>query len=185
MSEQSSILVVEDDEALSEMVADHLESTVGANICRVSGAEDALCAEADDPPDLLLTDLLLPDGDGLELVRAIRRRRRDYPVLIMTGRATLGRAVEAMRLGVSDLFAKPFDLNRLTRVVKQSLAKYDSLKRSRQRCERLRRITRSVIDERKELQQRVDLVCRDLVDSYRDLTQRFVRYRNDESGGID
>ncbi len=184
MSKQSSILVVEDDDALSEMVADHLESTVGANICRVSGAEDALCAEADDPPDLLLTDLLLPDGDGLELVRAIRRRR-DYPVLIMTGRATLGRAVEAMRLGVSDLFAKPFDLNRLTRVVKQSLAKYDSLKRSRQRCLRLRRITRSVIAQHKELQQRVDLVCRDLVDSYRDLTQRFVRYRNDGHGGID
>ena len=58
MAKRSTILLVEDDDALAEMVADHLETTTGANVRRAAGAEDALRTEADHPPDLLLTDLL-------------------------------------------------------------------------------------------------------------------------------
>jgi len=98
--------------------------------------------------------------------------------LIMTGQPTLGRAVEAMRLGAVDLFTKPFDLLRLTTVVKQTLADHRAHRRQGQRLERLERLAKKVIRERKELQQRVDLVCRDLVGSYRDLAELFVGFRD-------
>ncbi len=177
MSERATILVVEDDDLLAEMVVEHLQSTVDAEVLRTRNASDTIRLDAGRPLDLMLTDVLLPDCGGLDLIRSIRSRR-EYPVLIMTGKPTVGRAVEAMRLGVGDLFTKPFDLQRLTRVVKESLAKYHTLKRRQRRMERLEKLARKVIRERKELQQRVDLVCRDLVGSYRNLAERFLRHRN-------
>ena len=176
----SLILLVEDDDEIGRLVAEHLRATLGVDVQRAASKAEALAYDADGPPDLLLADLLLPDGDGLELIRTIRATR-DYPILLMTGAPTLGRAVEAMRLGVAYLFTKPFDLDRLTQVVKQLLAKYHAQGRRRQRQERLQRLTRQVIRERKQLQQRVDLVCRDLVDSYRHLTERFVQHREHTS----
>ena len=177
MSGRATILIVEDDDLLAEMLGEHLASAVGASVVRASDASEALRADDDCPPDLMITDVLLPDGDGLDLIRSIRSRR-DYPVLLMTGQPTLGRAVEAMRLGVADMFTKPFDLRRLAQVVKEALAAHHTQQRRHRRLERLEKLSRKVIRERRELQQRIDLVCRDLVGSYRDLAERFVRHRD-------
>lgn len=177
MSGRATILIVEDDDLLAEMLGEHLTSAVGARVVRASDASEALRADDDCPPDLMITDVLLPDGDGLDLIRSIRSRR-DYPVLLMTGQPTLGRAVEAMRLGVADMFTKPFDLRRLANVVTEALAAHHTQQRRHRRLQRLEKLSRKVIRDRRALQERVDLVCRDLVGSYRDLAERFVQHRD-------
>ncbi len=184
MTDRPTILIVEDNEALAEMAVEHLQATVDAKVIRTAGAAETIRLVTDCSPDLMLVDLLLPDGNGLDLIRTIRARD-EYPVLIMTGQPTLGRAIEAMRLGAVDLFTKPFDLLRLTTVVKQTLADHQARRRRGQRVERLERLAKKVIRERKELQQRVDLVCRDLVGSYRDLAERFVGFRDAATGTPD
>ncbi len=177
MSDLPTILIVEDDEAVAGMTVEHLQATVDAKVVRTAGAAETIRLVTDCPPDLMLVDLMLPDGNGLDLLRTVRARG-EYPVLVMTGQPTLGRAVEAMRLGAVDLFTKPFDLLRLTTVVKQTLADHQSRRRQNGRVKRLESLAKKVIRERKELQQRVDLVCRDLVGSYRDLAERFVDFRD-------
>ncbi len=181
MLDRPTILIVEDDEAVAGMTVEHLHATVDAKVIRTAGAAETIRLLTDCSPDLMLVDLLLPDGNGLDLIRTVRARD-EYPVLIMTGQPTLGRAVEAMRLGAVDLFTKPFDLQRLTTVVKQTLSDHQARLRRGQRVERLEHLAKKVIRERKELQQRVDLVCRDLVGSYRDLAERFVGIRDTVTG---
>ena len=114
------------------------------------------------------------DKVGIDLVRLIRSTR-SYPVVFITGEPTFSRVVEALRLGARDFFAKPFDLMRLTTVVQEALADYDKQQTQQARLYRLEKLTNTVISERAELQQRVDLVCKDLVGAYRDLAKRLNR----------
>lgn len=170
-SDLRTILVVEDDDAVAEMVVEHLRATVDAEVIRTCSARETLQLDLENPPDLVLADLLLPDGNGLDLVRLLRADH-GYPVLIMTGEPTMGRIAEAMRLGAADVFTKPFDLQRLTRVVIKSLEAYRRKQKAERRTERLEKLVRKVIEDRKSLQRRVDLVCKDLVGAYRDLAKR-------------
>lgn len=168
------ILVVEDDQHIGEMLVDHLRHSTDATVRRSASACETLRLDVEQPPDLLLTDILLPDGNGIDLVRLIRSTRT-YPVVFITGEPTFSRAVEALRLGACDFFAKPFDLQRLTAVVKQALADHDKFMSQQARLKKLEELTHTVVEERAELQQRVDLVCKDLVGAYRDLAARFNR----------
>ena len=78
MTDRPTILVVEDDEALAEMAVEHLQATVDAKVIRTAGATETIRLVTDNPPDLMLVDLLLPDGNGLDLIRTIRARD-EYP----------------------------------------------------------------------------------------------------------
>ena len=177
MNYRPTILIVEDDDAIAEMLLDHLGHGFDATLIHTRTAAETLRLDLDREPDLLLVDLKLPDGFGLDLVRLLQSTHK-YPVLVMTGEPTLGRAVEAIRLGVREFFTKPFDLERLTCVIKECLVKHEEQSRKLQRLERLESIVHKIMDERKDLQQRVDLVCRDLVGAYHDLAHKFVATQN-------
>lgn len=71
--------------------------------------------------DLVLTDLKMPRMDGVSLIRHLRERGKDVPVLLMTAYATVETAVEAMRLGAFDYIQKPFDMGKLTALVEAAL----------------------------------------------------------------
>ncbi len=174
MPDRTTILIVEDDEPLAQMLAEHLRQQMDAEVVHTKTASETIRLDLDDPPDLMITDLLLPDGNGLDLIKLIRSTR-DYPVIVITGSPTVGRAVEAMRLGVVDLLPKPFDLARLTSVAKSALSDYRRRKAREHRLERLEKLVHKVVDERRSLQERVDLVCRDLVGAYHDLAQRLIQ----------
>jgi len=64
-------------------------------------------------PDIVVLDLGLPDGDGLELVTELRKRQDITPILVLTARATLSDRVEGLRYGADDYLTKPFDLPEL------------------------------------------------------------------------
>lgn len=166
---EPTILIVEDDSSVADLLAEHLASTLDARLIRAASAADALHLDPGLTPDLALIDVLLPDGNGLDLIRVLRPA---YPVLLMTAQPTAGRAIEALRLGVRDLLTKPFDLQRLTRVIREQLTLHRRSERQRLRQQRQKRVIRKVLQERRALQERIDLLCTDLVGAYRDLAAK-------------
>ncbi|MBN1347456.1 MAG: response regulator [Phycisphaerae bacterium] len=172
----ASILIVDDDDDVASMVAEFVEQTMEARIARAVTAAEALSKSNTETPDVVLVDLNLPDCTDLRLVRDLRRCS-DCDVILMTGRPTLGRAVEAMRLGVRDLLVKPFDLGHLSRTLEKTVSDRRHQRKERLRYDRLRRVSGQIIRERRILRERVDLVCRDLVGAYRRLAEKVVEKR--------
>ena len=72
--------------------------------------------------DLLITDVMFPDGDALDILPRIRKTRPDMPVIVMSARNTLQTAVRATERGAFDYLPKPFDLNEVARAVRRGLA---------------------------------------------------------------
>lgn len=108
-------LIVEDDEAQRAGLADLLERE-GFDQVRTAGSiAEAKVEIAKAMPDVILTDLQLPDGTGVELLRDRTDGRPE--VILITGHATVASAVEALRLGVLDYLTKPIDVPRLKAVL--------------------------------------------------------------------
>jgi len=122
-------------------------------------------------PDLIISDVLLPGDDGLAFIRRLRSISA-VPVVLITGQPTLGRAVAALRLGVVDLFVKPFDLARLSDVVMDELSRARRERRALRRSRKLRRLAERAIRQRDHVREQLNLVCRDLVAAHRDLAER-------------
>src|SRR5271157_3061760 len=112
------ILVVEDEEKLRRVLELQLTSA-GFEVEKARTAEEAL--KVADRADLVLTDLRLPQMDGLELLAAIRRQNSQTPVIVMTAFGTVETAVEAMKAGAADFLLKPFSLDHLMTVLRKAL----------------------------------------------------------------
>jgi len=109
------IAIVEDDinmrKSLEIAMSDYKEFEVKT----FKNAKDALKA-LDDSFDLVITDINMPGMDGIEFVKELNGR---YEVIIMTGNATLSRAIESIHLGVKDFLLKPFDVDTLIDAIKR------------------------------------------------------------------
>lgn len=114
------ILIVEDErnarEALGEVFSGQHEVDLTADV------DEALEAIGHHVPDLVLTDVVLPgDRDGLDLLRELRGRHPETPVIVMTAFGSVEKAVRAMRDGAHDFLEKPLDLTSLRQMVKAAL----------------------------------------------------------------
>ena len=114
------ILLAEDDEMLGEGLRVGLAQE-GHAVDWVRDAEMAAGALANEPFDLMLLDLGLPDRSGLEVLRELRGRGNDMPVLILTARDTVGDRVQGLDSGADDYLVKPFDLDELSARVRALL----------------------------------------------------------------
>src|SRR5687768_5883538 len=106
------ILVVDDEEAMREVLRERLESWG----FEVSTAADGASAErrvSTFDPDAVLSDVVLPDASGIDLLKLIRGAGRDPPVILITAHGTVELAVEAMKGGATDFLTKPVDYERL------------------------------------------------------------------------
>jgi DNA-binding response OmpR family regulator len=102
------LLIVEDD----DIVADAITRGLGAAnyaVLRVTSAEAAQAAIADEEFAMAVIDVGLPGADGLSLVRRLRAGGRTLPTLILTARCTLSDKVKALDLGADDFLSKPFE----------------------------------------------------------------------------
>ncbi len=102
------ILVVEDDAALREAVCDTLE-LAGQSVLAAGGGDEALQMLAGNEVSLVVSDVRMLPMDGITLLKEIRSRLPQLPVVLMTAFADVDRAVEAMRAGACDFLLKPFE----------------------------------------------------------------------------
>jgi DNA-binding response OmpR family regulator len=120
------ILVVEDEPHIAELIALHLED-LGCEVAQgatVAAAERRLGAQAGGF-DLVVLDLMLPDGDGLDLCRAMRQRQDFTPILILTARSSETDRVVGLELGADDYLIKPFSVRELVARVKAILRRVE------------------------------------------------------------
>lgn len=100
------ILIIEDEAALRRFLAPTL-SAQGYQVIQASGAKEGLSLARSHNPDLILLDLGLPDGDGLEVLQEIRTWSR-LPILVISARHREPEKVKALDLGADDYLTKPF-----------------------------------------------------------------------------
>ncbi|THD45222.1 MAG: response regulator transcription factor [Bradyrhizobium sp.] len=107
------VLLVEDDYVLGEAVRGHVAS-LGHGVDWMKRLDDAREALATVTYELVLLDLNLPDGRGLNLLRELRRQGTDAPVIILTAQDQIAARIEGLNSGADDYLVKPFDLSELS-----------------------------------------------------------------------
>ena len=106
------VLVVDDDQAVLTMLG-RVAQREGYDVLTCSGGRQALEDLQRKKVDLLLVDVLMPDVNGLDVIRAVHDTHQHCQIIVMSGQATIDSAVEAVKLGARDYLTKPFDLHRL------------------------------------------------------------------------
>ena len=110
-----NIVIVEDDINMRKSLEIALGEYEELNIKSYKSAVEALKKLSDDT-DLIITDINMPKMDGLEFIKELNGK---FDVIIMTGNATLNKAIESVRLGVKDFLTKPFDVSTLYEAIKR------------------------------------------------------------------
>lgn len=117
------ILVVDDERMIRWSLREGLEEA-GAVVEEAASLTEARRRLEESWPDLILLDLRLPDGLGLELLQEVVARDDQLPVMVITAYGSLEGAVDAMRLGAQDYIAKPFELDELVRKCGATLERF-------------------------------------------------------------
>jgi len=109
------VLIVDDDEDMRATLTDFITSKMGIKVRTAADVPEAKrVLQAEMPPfDLVLADLKLPGGTGLDVLKAAHARSSDTLITIITGYASLETAIEAIRLGAYDYMTKPFSLDEI------------------------------------------------------------------------
>ena len=115
------ILIIDDEETLSYFLKESLREEY--EVLLAPTGRRGLEEFENNPVDLVLLDLKLPDLDGLDILRYIRAGESDIPVIVLTGHAEVASAVEAMRLGAYDYLEKPLDVGALKERIARALEK--------------------------------------------------------------
>ncbi|AII14275.1 sigma54-dependent response regulator [Campylobacter iguaniorum] len=111
-----NVVIVEDDINMRKSLEIALGDYEEFNVKSYKSATEALKKISDDT-DIIVTDINMPGMDGLEFINALNGK---FDVIIMTGNATLNRAIESVRLGVKDFLTKPFDIETLVTAIKRT-----------------------------------------------------------------
>ena len=116
------ILIVDDDDRLREFVRVNLEME-GYSVREAASAEEGLSALDDEPPDLILLDVMMPQVDGWEMLRRVQERHGvgSIPVVMFSGQVDDNAAGEAVERGASGFVGKPFDPQQLLERARQIL----------------------------------------------------------------
>ena len=139
----STVFVIDDDPAIRELVEFQLLAA-GFFVKTFASALDFLRSEPQSGSGCLLTDVRMPDMDGLELQEEINRRGIALPVVIMTANGNVPLAVRAMRAGAVDIIEKPFSPGVLRTRIEQAMATSDAV--SREPLKQLTSRERTVLD---------------------------------------
>jgi len=118
----ATILVVDDEPNLRRVLTAVLERDGHTVIVADSGRDAVRKAKAETRLDLLVTDYLMPDLNGLEVLESIRRQHSGLRALLISGHGTVRSAVEAIKLGAFDYLTKPFDVEQVRETVERALS---------------------------------------------------------------
>lgn len=114
------VLVI-DDEAIVRVSCERVLTPEGYDVVVTSRGDEAIELLERESFDIVLTDLKMPDMDGLEVLRTIKQRWPDIQVIIITGYGTISTAVQAIKLGAYEYIEKPFTPEDILKVVREAL----------------------------------------------------------------
>lgn len=117
----AKVMVVDDDPGIRLLLCDTLEDD-GFEVMEAPNVAEALHLFLQETPDLVITDLIMPERDGVDMLREIKAVSNTTPVIIMTGKPTVEAAVECLKTGATDFVSKPIDFANLKKVIDKSLA---------------------------------------------------------------
>jgi two-component system response regulator AtoC len=116
------VLVLEDERALAELIVEALDAE-GCTVAATVTVKQALDALKQASFDVALLDLNVPDGSGIDVLKAIAEEGLATEVIVLTGNATVGNAIETMKLGAYDFLTKPTRLDELQALVAKAAEK--------------------------------------------------------------
>ena len=120
MTQKHSILVVDDELLIRDLLYDFFTSQ-GWDISVAEDGEKALQIMKARKFDLVLTDIKMPEMDGLTLTSHVKQTNPNLPILLMTGFPSVDTAVEALRNKVDDYIIKPFNINQLYKLIEEKV----------------------------------------------------------------
>ncbi|RQD79057.1 sigma-54 dependent transcriptional regulator [Desulfonatronospira sp. MSAO_Bac3] len=119
MTKQYSVLVVDDEQSILTLFKKEF-ATPERSISTASSASQARQLIRKNLFDVVLLDICLPDGDGLDLYTEFKERMQDVEIILITGHGNIDNAVRAMKLGAYDYITKPFNLDKLELVIERA-----------------------------------------------------------------
>ncbi len=119
-SSKPTILVIDDETSLLRLF-EYSINGLGYDVVSGATAADLRRLIVERRYDALLLDMMLPDGNGIELLEGIRTSHPDLPVILITAFGTIDHAVDAMKKGAFDFLPKPVDLDRLTMIIRNAV----------------------------------------------------------------
>lgn len=120
MDEKIKILVVDDEQIVLDSIRKHLRSNSYFEIFTSLDVENALNIMESHNISIVLTDLMMPEIDGLEFLKLLQQKNKFIIAIMITGYATINTALQAQQLGAFDYLAKPFTRDELVKVVKRA-----------------------------------------------------------------
>jgi DNA-binding NtrC family response regulator len=123
VQEEAKILVVDDDKQLADNLTEYLKQIGYRAIPAYSGLEGLKKIKEEDF-SLVITDLMMPDMDGMELLESIKRIDKRVVVMVITGYGTIESAVTAIKKGAFDFIPKPFKLEEIEIIITRALERH-------------------------------------------------------------
>jgi len=114
------VLVVDDEEADLLGLVTILEGA-GFDVSRAESVQGAIARYTAEPVDVVVTDIVMPDVDGVELIQGLRMWKRDLPIIAVSGKGSAGLAA-AKAMGAARILAKPVEPGELIRAVREVMA---------------------------------------------------------------
>jgi len=152
MASDPTVYVIDDDDAVRESLA-FLLKTSGMAVRSYDGAAAFLADLGNLGAGCVITDVRMPEIDGMELLRRLRKQGVTLPVIVITGHGDVPLAVEAMKIGALDFFEKPFDDEALLTAVRAALNHHlGSVERNEAKAEINDRLAKLSMRERQVLE---------------------------------
>lgn len=131
MARRIRILVVDDEEAMREVLRERLRAW-GFAVRATEDCESTLTGLEAFDPQLIISDVMLPDGSGVDLLEKLREQRPDLPVVLITAHGSVDLAVEAMKHGAKDFLTKPIDYDHLRSILQAALQQEQERRRTKE-----------------------------------------------------
>jgi DNA-binding NtrC family response regulator len=131
------VMIVDDEPDMLSMLRLTIEKKCACEVISATSGLIALEKLSQRRPDVILSDIKMPDLDGLELLKKIRQHDQTISVVIMTGYGTIDMAVQALKDGAYDFLQKPFDKDHIIRVIRNGLERTALLRTNSQLREKL------------------------------------------------
>jgi DNA-binding NtrC family response regulator len=116
------VYILDDDLSFAKLLAVNLRGAGTFRIEVFDRAEKLFARRAEEPPDAVVTDLVMPDPDGIAVTRRLRESDPHLPIFVLTAHGEIATAIDALKAGANEYLTKPVNIDELTTVIKRALA---------------------------------------------------------------